>query len=76
MTDPIEDNERFSSHEDEISGNIEDENKSENPDDDSFKTSPREHRMGWERPSDEQMYESFDDIREQEGTHPADEEAD
>lgn len=33
------------------------------PEDDSFKSTPRNHRLGWERPQDEQMYESFDDLR-------------
>ncbi len=67
---------KYSSQQDEISANIEDKNKIENPNDDSFKTPPRNNRLGWERPMDEQMYESFNDIREQEGINPEDEEAD
>ncbi|MGV3507653.1 MAG: hypothetical protein ACO1N7_00085 [Sphingobacteriaceae bacterium] len=43
--------------EDEISAEAGDFHERTKPADDSFKTSPRKHRLGWETPLDEQMHD-------------------
>ncbi|MXV13829.1 hypothetical protein [Hufsiella ginkgonis] len=64
MIDPQEENSR-SGHEDEISADRAHPDRKNHADDESYKTSPRKHRLGWERPQDEQMFETFNDRREQ-----------
>ncbi|MXV51360.1 hypothetical protein GS399_10300 [Pedobacter sp. HMF7647] len=76
MENQEKNHERITKGEDELSARAGDENSRHGAThDESFKTTPRKNRLGWENPQDEQMFESFNDIREQRGEKPEDEEA-
>lgn len=45
-------------NEDEKNAAFDNSSETEKPVDDSFKTSPRKHRLSWETPHDEQMLDS------------------
>ena len=53
----MENNKDIKKQEHEINAESGDFNERYKPADDSFKTSPRKHRLGWETPLDEQMHD-------------------
>lgn len=62
--------------EDDIDARISDANAAREDQVDAIRTGDTKKRDYHDKPFDEQMYNSFDDIRNQQGSQPEDEEAD
>lgn len=76
MTQPENRNEEKVSREDDINARVSDENAAHEDQVDAIRTGESKKRDYHDKPFDEQMYNSFDDIRNQQGSQPEDEEAD
>jgi hypothetical protein len=75
MIDPGKDNEP-KSREDEIGADISHNKNIDNHFIDGIKTGNEKRKRYFDKPFDEQMYDSFDELRENQNTLPKDEEGD
>jgi hypothetical protein len=76
MTQQENPDEENVNREDDIDAHISDENAAHEDQVDAIRTGDTKKRDYHDKPFDEQMYNSFDDIRHQQGSQPEDEEAD
>ncbi|MDF3076431.1 MAG: hypothetical protein K0S09_320 [Sphingobacteriaceae bacterium] len=76
MAEPNKINKEPIDREDEIDARISDPNETDKRQVDAIRTGNSKKDDYHDKPFDEQMYNSFDELREQQGSQPEDEEAD